>query len=120
VAPAIVAGETLGATVVNMRFVKPLDENLILEMAEQHELIVTVEENAVAGGAGSGVNECLATHGITTAIHNMGLPDYFVEHGEHNALLAQCGLDAIGIENAINELLAPSRAPSDTQTCIAK
>ncbi len=116
VAPAITAGETLDATVINMRFVKPLDEDLILEMAEQHQLIVTVEENAVTGGAGSGVNECLAAHGVTIAIHNLGLPDHFVEHGEHGALLAQCGLDAIGIENTINKLLAQS----DTQARIAK
>ncbi len=116
VAPAITAGETLDATVINMRFVKPLDEDLILEIAEQHQLIVTVEENAVTGGAGSGVNECLAAHGVTIAIHNLGLPDHFVEHGEHGALLAQCGLDAIGIENTINKLLAQS----DTQARIAK
>jgi len=116
VTPAITAGEALGATVVNMRFVKPLDKSLILEMAEQHELIVTVEENAVAGGAGSGVNECLAAHGATVAIHNLGLPDHFVEHGEHGALLKQCGLDAKGIENTITDLLAHS----NLQTRIAK
>ncbi len=116
VTPAITAGEILNATVVNMRFVKPLDEDLILEIAEQHQLIVTVEENAVTGGAGSGINECLAAHGVTIAIHNLGLPDYFVEHGEHSALLAQCGLDAIGIENTINTLLAQP----DTQARIAK
>ncbi len=120
VAPAIVAGKALGATVVNMRFVKPLDESLILEMAGQHDLIVTVEENAVAGGAGSGVNECLAAHGITIATHNLGLPDHFIEHGEHSVLLAQCGLDASGIENTINELLAQSRTQSGAQPCIAK
>ncbi|MCF6337016.1 MAG: 1-deoxy-D-xylulose-5-phosphate synthase [Gammaproteobacteria bacterium] len=116
VAPAITAGETLDATVVNMRFVKPLDEDLILEMAAQHSLIVTVEENAVAGGAGSGINECLAAHGVTIAIHNLGLPDHFVEHGEHGTLLSQCGLDASGIENTINKLLTQS----DTQARIAK
>jgi len=105
VAPAIAAGEALGATVVNMRFVKPLDESLILEIAEQHELIVTVEENAVAGGAGSGVNECLAARGVTLPVHNLGLPDRFVEHGEHSALLSQCGLDAKGIETSITNWL---------------
>ncbi len=116
VAPAVSAGEALGATVINMRFVKPLDENLILEMAEQHALIITVEENVVAGGAGSGVNECLAAHGVTVAIHNLGLPDRFVEHGEHSALLGQCGLDAKGIENAIANILAHANA----QTPVAK
>lgn len=105
VAPAIAAGEALDATVVNMRFVKPLDESLILEMAEQHELIVTVEENAVAGGAGSGINECLAAHGVTIPVHNLGLPDRYVEHGEHAALLSQCGLDATGIETNITNWL---------------
>ena len=116
VAPALVAGEALDATVVNMRFVKPLDERLILEMAEQHELIVTVEENTVAGGAGSGVNECLAAHGVTLPIHNLGLPDRFVEHGEHAALLSQCGLDAAGLERTINALLSQRSA----QTRVAK
>ena len=112
VAPALAAGESMGATVVNMRFIKPLDENLILEMAEQHELIVTVEENAVAGGAGSAINECLAARGVNVAVHNLGLPDRFVEHGEHAALLSQCGLDAQGIEKTVTALLNQS----DTST----
>lgn len=116
VAPAVTAGEALGATVVNMRFVKPLDETLILEMAEQHELIVTVEENAVAGGAGSGVNECLAARGVSVAVHNLGLPDRFVEHGEHTALLSQCRLDAKGIEASVTDLLNQELS----QTSIAK
>ncbi|MDT8384081.1 MAG: 1-deoxy-D-xylulose-5-phosphate synthase [Gammaproteobacteria bacterium] len=104
-APSIAAAEALGATVVNMRFVKPLDEALILAMAEQHELLVTVEENALAGGAGSGVNECLAAHGVTLPVHNLGLPDRFVEHGEHAALLSQCGLDARAIQASITQWL---------------
>ena len=116
VSPAMDAGEALGATVVNMRFVKPLDENLILEMAEQHELIVTVEENAVAGGAGSGINECLAARGVTVPVHNLGLPDRYVEHGEHGALLSQCGLDAKGIETSISNWLKQA----DKQTRVAK
>jgi 1-deoxy-D-xylulose-5-phosphate synthase len=110
VAPAITAGEALGATVVNMRFVKPLDEALLLEIAEQHELLVTVEENAVAGGAGSGINECLAAHGVTIPVHNLGLPDRYVEHGEHMALLSQCGLDATGIETSITHWLEHNAA----------
>lgn len=105
VTPAIAAGEALGATVVNMRFIKPLDETLVLEMAEQHDMLVTVEENAVAGGAGSGINECLAAHGVTIPVHNLGLPDRFVEHGEHATLLSQCGLDANGIETSITHWL---------------
>jgi 1-deoxy-D-xylulose-5-phosphate synthase len=116
VSPAQIAGESLGATVVNMRFVKPLDEQLILEMAEQHELLVTVEENVVAGGAGSAVNECLAARGVVMAVHNLGLPDRFVEHGDHATLLSQCGLDAAGIENTVNGLLEQA----GTSTLIAK
>jgi len=116
VAPAIAAGEALGATVVNMRFVKPLDETLVLEMAEQHELLVTVEENAVAGGAGSGINECLAARGVTIPVLNLGLPDRYVEHGSHTALLSQCGLDAKGIETSITQWLDHA----STQTRIAK
>jgi 1-deoxy-D-xylulose-5-phosphate synthase len=101
VAPAIEAGQVLGASVVNMRFVKPLDEALILKMAGQHELLITVEENAVSGGAGSAVNECLSAHGVTLPIINLGLPDRFVEHGAHAELLSLCGLDAYGIQAAV-------------------
>ncbi|MDH5649017.1 MAG: 1-deoxy-D-xylulose-5-phosphate synthase [Gammaproteobacteria bacterium] len=101
VAPALEAGNTLGATVVNMRFIKPLDENLIRELAGSHELIVTVEENTIKGGAGSAVNECLAEASITVPIINLGLPDAFVEHGETRSLLSQCGLDAQGIRHSI-------------------
>jgi len=101
VTPAQVAAETLGATVVNMRFVKPLDETLVQEMAEQHELLVTVEENAVKGGAGSAINEYLAAQGITVPVINLGLPDIFIEHGAHEELLSQHGLDAGGIRATI-------------------
>lgn len=101
VTPSLVAADALGASVINMRFVKPLDETLIIEIAEQHELLVTVEENTIKGGAGSAVNECLLAHGISIPVVNLGLPDKFIEHGAHNQLLSQCGLDAQGIENAI-------------------
>ncbi|BAU49024.1 1-deoxy-D-xylulose-5-phosphate synthase [Sulfurifustis variabilis] len=100
-APALAAGESLNATVVNMRFVKPLDEALVLSLARTHELLVTVEENAVAGGAGSAVNECLARAALAPAVLNLGLPDRFVEHGDPKQLLAECGLDAEGIQRAI-------------------
>jgi 1-deoxy-D-xylulose-5-phosphate synthase len=93
--------ECLDATVVNMRFVKPLDERLVREMALRHELVVTVEENALAGGAGSAVNECLAAAGLTTPIVNLGLPDSFPEHGDPRQLLAEYGLDAAGIRRTI-------------------
>jgi 1-deoxy-D-xylulose-5-phosphate synthase len=100
-ASALEAGEAYNATVVNMRFVKPLDENLVREMAQTHSLIITVEENVVAGGAGSAVNECLAAAGQTTPIVNLGLPDSFPEHGDPRQLLAQYGLDAAGIRRTI-------------------
>ncbi|HEY8553065.1 MAG TPA: 1-deoxy-D-xylulose-5-phosphate synthase [Burkholderiales bacterium] len=100
-APALEAGETLNATVVNMRFVKPLDEPLVLELARTHELLVTVEENAVSGGAGAAVNECLAAAGMTPLILNLGLPDRFIEHGAPAELLQDCGLDAGGIVRSI-------------------
>ncbi len=103
-APAISAGEKLNATVVNMRFVKPLDEKLILEMARQHDLIVTIEENVIAGGAGSAINELLVKTNHPPKIANLGLPDKFVEHGERDVLLHDCGLDEQGIISSILQL----------------
>ena len=76
----------LDATLINMRFVKPLDRKMIEELAGSHELLVTVEENAVTGGAGSGVNEALASAGITVPLLNIGIPDRFVEHGPQDIL----------------------------------
>ncbi len=99
--PAFEAGEAFNATVVNMRFVKPLDVDLVHELARTHDLLITIEENAIAGGAGSAVNECLATANIKIHVVNLGLPDRFIEHGDHQQLLAQCGLDAAGIRRAI-------------------
>jgi len=93
-ATALTAGEALDATVVNMRFVKPLDTELVLAMAAEHELIVTIEESAVAGGAGSAVAETLARHGVAADILQLGLPDSFVDHGDQAQLLASVGLDA--------------------------
>ena len=98
---ALEAAENINATVVNMRFVKPLDQALINELAKDHSLLVTIEENVIAGGAGSGVNEYLSSAGISTPTLNLGLPDQYIDHGEQNALLAQCGLDAAGIEASI-------------------
>ncbi len=95
--------DTLDATLVDMRFVKPLDEALILAMADQHELLVTIEENTVKGGAGSAVNEFLASQALCTPILNLGMPDYFVEHGKPAELVQECGLDAEGIEKSIRE-----------------
>ena len=103
--PALQAGEDLNATVVNMRFVKPLDEILIRELANDYELLVTVEENAVLGGAGSAVNECLAAQGLNIPIMHLGLPDNFIEHGSRPELLTECGLDVNGITRQIKEHL---------------
>ena len=100
-AAALAAAESLDATVVNMRFVKPLDEALVLEMARTHMALVTVEENVVAGGAGSAVGECLAAHGVSVPLLHLGLPDQFVDHGDPAFLLAHVGLDAAGIGAAI-------------------
>lgn len=89
---ALEVGEVLDATVVNMRFVKPVDEELILEMAATHDLLVTIEENAVQGGAGSAVNEALAANGVAQVILNYGLPDRLVEHGSQDDMLRDAGL----------------------------
>ena len=94
-------GEEFGLSVVNMRFVKPLDRALLLELANTHEGFVTLEDNVVAGGAGSGVAELLATEGIVMPILHLGLPDAFQHHASREDLLAEAGLDAIGIRAAI-------------------
>ena len=105
-APVLVAGELLDATVVNMRFVKPLDEELILRLAREHALLVTVEENTVQGGAGSAVAECLQQHGIVIPLLQLGLPDRFIEQGEHTQMLADCGLDASGLIASVESKLS--------------
>ncbi|MGB8634175.1 MAG: 1-deoxy-D-xylulose-5-phosphate synthase, partial [Rhodanobacteraceae bacterium] len=100
-AEARVVATDLNATLVDMRFVKPLDTDLLLELATSHHALVTVEENAVAGGAGAAVSEWLASEGIETPVLNLGLPDRFLEHGSREQLLAEAGLDAEGIGKAI-------------------
>ncbi len=100
-APAMAAAEQLDATVANMRFVKPLDEEMVLRMAEDHDLLVTVDENAIAGGAGSAVNECLMAHDVRISVLNHGLPDRFIQHGEREDMLTDAGLDADGILRAV-------------------
>lgn len=105
VAPALQAGEALNATVANMRFVKPLDEELILELAASHDLLVTLEENALSGGAGSNVLLLLQGQKITKPVLAIGLPDSFVEQGSREQLLAVCGLDAQGILGKIREFV---------------
>ena len=100
----LIAAEKLDATVVNMRFVKPLDTETLKSVANSHEIIVTIEENVVAGGAGSGVNEYLLANNLQKQILNLGLPDNFVEHGSTHELLAECGLDATGIINSVKSI----------------
>ena len=111
VAVAEAVAERLDATVVNMRFVKPLDEAMVAQIAASHRWLVTLEENVVAGGAGSAVNECLAARGIQIPVRNLGLPDRFVEQGERGELLAECGLDVDGVLRRLAEwgvIAAPS------------
>ncbi len=106
VTPALEAGKQLGATVVNMRFIKPIDADLILEMAKSHEVLITVEENVIAGGAGSAVNEFLQAQRILMPVLNIGLPDSFVEQGTREELLSLCGLDIQGILTSIESFCA--------------
>jgi 1-deoxy-D-xylulose-5-phosphate synthase len=103
---ALEAAAELDATVLNMRFVKPLDEDLVAATAREHHLLVTIEDNAVAGGAGSGVNEALLRLGLSVPVLNLGLPDRFQEHGGREELLAEAGLDTQGILAAVRERLA--------------
>ena len=101
--PAQQAADSLNATVVNMRFIKPLDEKLVVELSEKHDLLVTLEENVIQGGAGSAVNECLARNNISIAVLNLGLPDHYIEQASQTQQLQVCGLDVAGIVNSINE-----------------
>jgi 1-deoxy-D-xylulose-5-phosphate synthase len=100
-APALAVAEELNASVANMRFVKPLDEELVLTLAESHELLVTVEENVVMGGAGSAVLELLQQHRRNNAVLLLGLPDRFIDQGDPALQLAACGLDKAGLLRAI-------------------
>jgi 1-deoxy-D-xylulose-5-phosphate synthase len=104
-APALEAAEKLNATVANMRFVKPLNIDLVESLAKSHELIITIEENAIMGGLAQAVMEAMQLLNIETPTLCLGLPDYFIEHGAHENMLAECGLDADGIINAIEKKL---------------
>jgi 1-deoxy-D-xylulose-5-phosphate synthase len=104
VAPCVAIADRLDATLVNMRFVKPLDEELVCRLAARHECIITLEENAVAGGAGSAVAECLAANGIERTIHHIGIPDRFIEHGSREDCLAMAGLDATGLARSVGRI----------------
>ena len=108
--PALEAAEKLDATVVNMRFIKPLDVDRVLELARTHEALVTIEEGCIMGGAGSAVLEALAAAGVAVPVLQLGLPDRFVEHGDPVRLLHELGLDAEGIEHAVRRRFGPSLA----------
>jgi 1-deoxy-D-xylulose-5-phosphate synthase len=94
--------ERLDATLVNMRFVKPLDEALVISLAARHRAIVTIEENAVMGGAGSAVGEALAVAGVAIPLLQLGIPDRFVEHGSRATCLAAAGLDLAGLSASVD------------------
>jgi len=111
VKPALEAAEGLDATVADMRFVKPLDESLVAELAHSHDFLVTLEENVIEGGAGSAVLECLAAAGVEIPVLQIGLPDRFVEHGDPALLLMHCGLDGAGVARRLQEWL-PQQVPS--------
>ena len=104
--PALAAAEALGASVANMRWAKPLDMDLLREMAHSHQALVTVEEGCVMGGAGSAVLEALQAEGLSMPVLQLGLPDEFIEHGDPARLLANVGLDASGIESSIRQRFA--------------
>lgn len=103
VSPALAAGDELDATVVNMRFIKPLDIELIVELAGNHSLLVSIEENAVIGGAGSEIERVLGERGLNLPVLRLGLPDRFIDHGEQGQLLAELGLDKDGIVRLVRE-----------------
>ena len=107
--PALEAAEALDATVVNMRWAKPLDEALLRDVAERHDALVTLEEGAIMGGAGSAVTEALNAMGIVRPVLQLGLPDVFIEHGDPARLLALQGLDAEGIERSIRQRFVPAQ-----------
>jgi len=108
VASAVAAGDELDATVANMRFVKPIDAELIVQLAGNHSLLVSIEENSIIGGAGSEIERVLAERGIKVPLLRLGLPDRFIDHGEQGQLLAELGLDKDGIVRAV-------RARAETQ-----
>ena len=108
--PSLAAAENLDATVANMRFIKPLDAELVKSLAASHDVLVTVEEGCTMGGAGSAVAEALSEAGIEIPLLILGLPDKFVDHGDVGLLLSQCGLDAKGIESSIRQRFASTLA----------
>ncbi|HEV7616733.1 MAG TPA: 1-deoxy-D-xylulose-5-phosphate synthase [Burkholderiaceae bacterium] len=103
VAPGMIAAEELNATVANMRFIKPIDIGMVKQLALTHDALVTIEEGAVMGGAGTAVAEALAAAGIVKPLLHLGLPDKFIDHGDAAQLLAMCGLDGAGIVASVRQ-----------------
>jgi 1-deoxy-D-xylulose-5-phosphate synthase len=101
VAPAQSIAERLDATFVNMRFIKPLDEDLIVSLAARHRALVTIEENVAHGGAGSAIGEVLASEGLQMPLLHLGIPDRFIEHGSREGCLAAAGLDAASLSASV-------------------
>jgi 1-deoxy-D-xylulose-5-phosphate synthase len=95
--------ERLDATIVNMRFVKPLDEKIIVSVAKRHRAIITIEENAIMGGAGSGVGEVLTAAGVQLPMLHIGIPDRYIEHGTRDTCLARAGLDLAGLTASVEK-----------------
>jgi 1-deoxy-D-xylulose-5-phosphate synthase len=105
---ALKAADQIDATVANMRFVKPIDRELILQLAAKHELLVTLEENATIGGAGSEVTRILHEAGVSVRVLQIGLPDRFIDHGDHAQLFTEIGLDVPGILKRIEQAYQPN------------
>ena len=112
VAPAASVAEALDLSLVNMRFVKPLDDQVLLDMAATHDVLVSIEENAIAGGAGSAIAERLSQLGINKPLRILGLPDEFVQHGSREELLAYCKLDSEGLMQTVADILHAFDVPA--------
>jgi 1-deoxy-D-xylulose-5-phosphate synthase len=110
VAPALQIADRLDATLVNLRFIKPLDEDLVLDIAARHSAVVTIEENVVAGGAGSAIGELLASQDVTISLMHIGIPDKFIEHGSREDCLALAGLDDASLSTTIERWWASHSA----------
>jgi 1-deoxy-D-xylulose-5-phosphate synthase len=111
--------ERLDATIVNMRFVKPLDEEMVMSVAERHRAIITIEENTVIGGAGSAVAELLASRGLQLPLHHIGIPDVFIEHGTRESCLAKAGLDLAGLTANVEQWWSPQLQALMRSACSA-
>ncbi len=109
------SADNLNATLIDMRFIKPLDEEAVIRAANHHSLIVTVEENAIMGGAGSAINEVLAREGIALSILNLGIPDDFIEHGKQSEMLETCSLTTTGIQESIETRLKKLESQQSTK-----